>query len=302
MAKLISRLDPSRFESISFDSQRIRADGKSFCKVRLVLHPEHRDESVRLRLTAGSFEPGSAVRRVTLTPQNGEISFRIFAPSFPRSGFLLSEGLRAPLQFSPASFVHYLAFDLIPTLFFAIVFALVIRSFAIASFYIPSGSMEPTLLVHDRLIADRLSYTFHLREPQRGDIVIFRYPGNESQDFIKRVIALPGERVAIRDGDVIINGVPLNEPYEAEAPDYEMPEVTVPAKEYFVLGDNRNHSADSHVWGFVPKANMVGKALFVYWPPQRARALRNPFSRPQRQLRVNTEAGALLLHGPAITS
>jgi len=278
MARLNSRLDATRFASIAFDSQRIRADGRSFCQVRLVLAPEHRTEEVALRLTAGSFQPGTAVRQVTLTPLDRELCFRIYAPSIPRSGFLLADGLRAPLQFSPASFMHYLAFDLVPTLFFAIVFALIIRSFAVASFYIPSGSMEPTLRVHDRLIADRLSYTFHLRQPRRGDIVIFRYPGNESQDFIKRVVALPGERVSIFDGEVFVNGAPLDEPYEAEPPDYEMPEVTVPEGEYFVLGDNRNHSADSHVWGFVPRKNLVGHALFVYWPPQRAQVIRNPFS------------------------
>ncbi|OPX22621.1 MAG: signal peptidase I [Planctomycetales bacterium 4484_113] len=293
MARLTSRLDSSRFSSISFDSQRIRADGKSFCQVRLVLTPEHHDEQVTLRLTAGSFEPGAVVRQVTLTPQNGELAFRIYAPSMPRSGFLLADGLRAPLQFSPASFVHYLAFDLIPTLFFAIIFALVIRSFAIASFYIPSGSMEPTLQIHDRLIADRLSYTLHLRLPRRGDVVIFRYPGNPSQDFIKRVVALPGERVAIRDGEVFVNGQPLDEPYEAEPPDYEMPEITVPEGEYFVLGDNRNHSADSHVWGFVPRRNLVGHALFVYWPPQRAGVIRNPFS--EREPPTTQDAAGILL-------
>lgn len=295
MGRLNSRLDRSRFASISFDSQRIRADGRSFCQVRLVLTPEHAREEIPLRLTAGSFQPGAVVRQVTLTPQEGQLAFRIYAPSIPRSGFLLAEGLRAPLQFSPASFVQYLAFDLIPTLFFAVVFALIIRSFAVASFYIPSGSMEPTLRVRDRLIADRLSYTFHLRVPRRGDIVIFRYPGNESQDFIKRVVALPGERVAIRDGEVFVNGRPLDEPYEAEPPDYEMLEITVPEGEYFVLGDNRNHSADSHVWGFVPRKNLVGNALFVYWPLQRARVLRNPFSEQERAA-TSSPPGIMLAH------
>ncbi len=276
MARTIAKVRSERIAEITFDSQRIKADGRSSCEVRIRLHPGD-DAPLALRITAGSFDRDRSVRETTPIPANGVITFRIFAPRIPRSGFLLAEGLRAPLQFSPASITHYLAFDLIPTLFFAIVFALIIRSFAVASFYIPSGSMEPTLLEHDRLIADRFSYTFRVRQPERGDVVIFRFPENPRIDYIKRVIGLPGDKVSIYDGEVFVNGKPLAEDYVAEPPYYEMEEVAVPLGMYFVLGDNRNCSRDSHIWGFVPAKNLVGEALFIYWPVQRAQVLHNPF-------------------------
>jgi len=274
--KTIARVRSGLYREISFDSQRIRADGQSSCQVRIRLAPEATGP-LPFRLTAGSFDRERTVRTISVQPQGGEVCFRIYAPRVPRSGFLLGEGLKAPLQFSPANLFQYLAFDLIPTLFFAVVFALVIRSFALASFYIPSGSMEPTLLQHDRLIADRLSYTFRLRQPQRGDIVIFRFPEDPKVDYIKRVIALPGETVEIRDGVVLVDGKPLSEDYIYEPPRYDMPPLTVPEGRYFVLGDNRNRSRDSHIWGFVPLENLVGEALFIYWPPSRARLIRNPY-------------------------
>ena len=276
MAKTIAKVRSDRIAEVTFDSQRIKADGRSSCEVRIRLHPGD-DSPLALRITAGSFDPGRTVRETTLIPMNGLISFRIFAPRIPKSGFLLAEGLKAPLQFSPASLTHYLAFDLIPTLFFAIVFALVIRSFAVASFYIPSGSMEPTLVEHDRLIADRFSYTFHVREPELGDVIIFRFPEDPKVDYIKRVIGVPGDKITIHDGEVFVNGKPLDEKYTAEPPYYNMDEITVPDGEYFVLGDNRNCSRDSHIWGFVPAKNLVGEALFIYWPVQRAQVLHNPF-------------------------
>jgi signal peptidase I len=274
--KAIAKVRSSRIAEIYFDSQRIKADGRTSCEVRIVLSPGD-NSPLDVRLTAGSFERERVVRELSVAPQNGVLTFRIFAQRIPRSGFLLAEGLKAPLQFSPASFTHYLAFDLIPTLFFAVVFALIIRTFAVASFYIPSGSMEPTLLEHDRLIADRFSYTFHVRQPKRGDIIIFRFPEDPSVDYIKRVVGLPGEKVAVHGGKVLVNGTPLDEGFVAEPPYYDMEERTVPASEYFVLGDNRNSSRDSHIWGFVPAKNLVGEALFVYWPVQRAKVLTNPF-------------------------
>lgn len=276
MAKTIAKVRSNRIAEVTFDSQRIKADGRSSCEVRIRLHPGD-DAPLTLRITAGSFDPGRTVRETTLIPASGVITFRIYAPRIPKSGFLLAEGLKAPLQFSPASITHYLAFDLIPTLFFAIVFALIIRSFAVASFYIPSGSMEPTLVEHDRLIADRFSYTFHVRQPELGDVIIFRFPEDPKVDYIKRVIGVPGDKVAVRDGVVLVNGKALDEKYTAEPPYYNMDEITVPDGEYFVLGDNRNCSRDSHIWGFVPAKNLVGEALFIYWPVQRAQVLHNPF-------------------------
>ncbi len=276
MGRLQAKLDASRFSSISFDSQRIKADGKSFCEVSLRLKDTHKNEPITLNLTAGSFAPKETLRQVTLNPEEGEVRFRIFAPSRPRSGYLFADGLRAPLQFSPANLFQFLGFELVPNLLIAIILALFVRSFAIASYFIPSQSMEPTLLIRDRLLANRFSYKFHLAKPSRGDIVIFRYPGDERQDFIKRVIGLPGDRVRIEDGVVYVNGEPLEEPYIAEKPAYDMPEEIVPDGSYFVLGDNRNRSADSHIWGFVPEENLVGKALVIYWPPGRIRIIKNP--------------------------
>jgi signal peptidase I len=276
MPKTIAKVRSTRIAEIYFDSQRIKADGRSSCEVRIRLNQDD-TSPLSLRLTAGSFERDRVVREVSLAPHEGAITFRIYAPRIPRSGFLLAEGLKAPLQFSPASFSHYLAFDLIPTLFFAVIFALIIRTFAVASFYIPSGSMEPTLLEHDRLIADRFSYTFHVRAPKRGDIVIFRFPEDPRVDYIKRVIGLPGEKVAVHGGEVFVDGTPLSEKFTAEPPYYDMEEETVPEGMYFVLGDNRNSSRDSHIWGFVPTKNLVGEALFIYWPVQRAKVLTNPF-------------------------
>lgn len=278
MGRLQPKMDTSRFVSISFDSQRIKADGKSSCEVILKVSEAYRDKPVTLRLSAGSFVQGEKVRKITLTPAGDELRFRVFAPSFPKSAYLTSDGLRAPLLFSPAGFFQYLLFDLLPNLAIAVILALIVRSFAIASYYIPSGSMEPTLLIHDRLLADRFSFVFHLRQPKRGEVVIFGYPGNPRQDYIKRIIALPGERVKIEDGLVYVNGKPLKEPYVMEPPIYDMPEVIVPEGSYFVLGDNRNRSADSHIWGFVPEKNLKGRALLIYWPPNRIGLIRNYLS------------------------
>ena len=102
--------------------------------------------------------------------------------------------------------------------------------------------------------------------PDRGDIIVFRFPRDPSRDFIKRVVGLPGEQVEIRAGVVYINGKKLNEPYILENPTYSRESSLVPPGNYFVLGDNRNNSSDSHVWGSVPLENIVGKTWFSYWP------------------------------------
>lgn len=107
---------------------------------------------------------------------------------------------------------------------------------------------------------------FPFGSPSRGDIIVFRFPRDPSRDFIKRVVALPGEQVEIRAGVVYINGKKLNEPYVLENPTYSREISVVPPENYFVLGDNRNNSSDSHVWGPVPLENVVGKAWFSYWP------------------------------------
>ena len=153
----------------------------------------------------------------------------------------------------------------------ALAIALLIRLFVAEPRYIPSDSMEPTLHAGDRLIVEKVSY--HLHPPTYGDVVVFNPPlqlqrlgFNGKQAFIKRVIAEPGQRIEVSQGQVLLNGEPLDESYILEPPRYEMPAVIVPQGYFFVMGDNRNDSNDSHVWGFLPQANIIGHAEFRFWP------------------------------------
>lgn len=148
-----------------------------------------------------------------------------------------------------------------------------IRSFVAEARYIPAGSMLPTLAINDRLIIDKWSYRF--QAPKRGDIIVFSptealRAQNFKDAFIKRVIGLPGEEVEIKEGKVYVNNQPLEENYIEEAPNYTFGPATVPPDSYFVLGDNRNNSYDSHYWGFVPKENIIGRATKRFWPPERS--------------------------------
>jgi signal peptidase I len=136
-------------------------------------------------------------------------------------------------------------------------------------------SMETTLMPGDVLVVNKLAYKFG--DYQTGDVVIFHNPSFLQEDFIKRVIGAPGDTVAIHHGQVAVNGVSLAENYISAPPDYEG-EWTVPEDSIFVLGDNRNQSSDSHVWGFVPINDVVGKALFVYWPWNAMKILSDPYT------------------------
>lgn len=158
------------------------------------------------------------------------------------------------------------------TIGLSVFLAIGIRSFVAEARYIPSGSMEPTLQINDRLIIDKISYNF--RQPQRGDIVVFSPTDalkqqNFKDAFIKRVIALPGETVEVKGGRVYVNGQSLREQYIEEEPEYSYGPVTVPEENYLVLGDNRNNSYDSHYWGFVPRKNIIGRAIVRFWPLNR---------------------------------
>jgi len=138
--------------------------------------------------------------------------------------------------------------------------------------YTPSESMMPTLQVGDRLIIEKVSYRF--RPPQRGDIIVFKAPPaliaqNIHDDFTKRVIGLPGDGIAIKNGQVYVNGSAIAEPYIQTSPTYNYGPVTVPSDQYFVLGDNRNHSYDSHFWGFVPRRNIMGHVVLRLSLPPR---------------------------------
>ncbi|WP_310410109.1 signal peptidase I [Chamaesiphon sp. OTE_8_metabat_110] len=167
----------------------------------------------------------------------------------------------------------------ITILVLAVGLAIFIRTFVAEPRYIPSESMLPTLAVGDRLVVEKLSYYTH--PPQRGDIVVFVPPPQlqeqgylEDQAFIKRVIGLPGEKIAVKNGRVYVNGELLIESYTAEAPSYAMSPMLVPPDRLFVMGDNRNNSNDSHVWGFLPQANIIGHACFRFWPIERLGGMR----------------------------
>jgi signal peptidase I len=154
--------------------------------------------------------------------------------------------------------------ETLKTLGLGLVLAFSIRTFIAEARYIPSGSMEPTLQINDRLMIDKVSYDF--TPPQRGDIVVFNpTPTLEAQHFhdafIKRIIGLPGDTVEVKGGQVLVNNHPLRENYLAAKPNYQWGSVKVPADSYLVLGDNRNDSYDSHYWGFVPRDRLIGRAI-----------------------------------------
>ena len=148
----------------------------------------------------------------------------------------------------------------------AVVISLLINSFLIVNATVPSSSMETTIMANDRIIGNRLSYLF--KEPQRGDIIIFKNPDDESILYIKRLIGLPGERVEVRDKTVFINGSALDEPYLNVETLGEFGPYNVPEGAYFMMGDNRNDSADSRYWNntYLYRDGIVGKAIFRYWP------------------------------------
>jgi signal peptidase I len=151
---------------------------------------------------------------------------------------------------------------------FAALLSLVIITFVVQAFYIPSGSMEPTLMIDDRILVAKFAY--RLGSPHRGDVIVFRYPLNPQRDFVKRVIGLPGDRARLRDGVVYIGNQAISEKSYTIKPDFgNYGPVTVPPNHYFVLGDNRNNSEDSRFFGYVPRGNIIGKAVFIYWPPAR---------------------------------
>ena len=153
----------------------------------------------------------------------------------------------------------------------AIAIAIVVRLLIAEPRFIPSNSMDPTLHIGDRLLIEKVSYRFH--RPHYGDIVVFEPPPQlqaigyrREQAFIKRVIGLPGDTIRVSQGQVYRNQQPLNEPYILASPQYEMRSVTVPDDALFVMGDNRNDSNDSHIWGFLPMGNVIGHATLRFWP------------------------------------
>jgi signal peptidase I len=148
----------------------------------------------------------------------------------------------------------------------AFLLTLLIRTFVVDNRIVPTGSMLPTIQLNDRLFVDKLFYK--ISGIERGDIIVFHAPENvaEEKDMVKRVVGLPGETLEIKDGLVYINEQALNEPYVAEAPNYVFGPAVVPERTYFVMGDNRNHSLDSHVWGFLSDSYVTGRIWVRYYP------------------------------------
>lgn len=163
--------------------------------------------------------------------------------------------------------------DFLESIIIAIALAAFVIVFIVQGFYIPSGSMRPTLLEGDRILVNKFIYRF--KEPERGDIIVFRWPPDESRIFVKRLIAKGGEEVEIKDGKVYINGKAIKEEYLKVEPVGNYGPAEVPYGMYFVLGDNRNQSDDSRFWGFVPRKNIKGKAFLIYYPINRIQLLKD---------------------------
>jgi signal peptidase I len=180
----------------------------------------------------------------------------------------------------------------------AVILALFVRTWVFQAFKIPSGSMEPNLLIGDHLIVNKLEFAptatalertlLPHREIRRGDVIVFKYPEDPERDFIKRVMGLPGDRVELREKRVVINGQPIDDPHAyylqppstgASPRSTDVREtygpVTVPDRQYFVMGDNRDNSQDSRYWGFLPASYVKGRALFIYFSIEEGASLVN---------------------------
>jgi len=170
------------------------------------------------------------------------------------------------------------------------ILAMFIRTFFIQAFKIPTGSMKETLVPGDRILVEKVTYgplvpftKFRIpgfRKPERGEVIVFIFPESK-KDYVKRLIAFGGEEVLIKKGRIYINGMVITDPRIANTYYYndgiygaEDRPVTVPEGYYFVLGDNSSSSYDSRFWGFVPKENVIGRALLIYWPPNRVRLIK----------------------------
>lgn len=179
----------------------------------------------------------------------------------------------------------------VESIIIALCLAMVIRTFIVQAFKIPTGSMRSTLLEGDLILVNKFIYGAKIpftslnlpliRKPQKGDVVVFIYPNDPKKDFIKRLVAAEGETVEIRNGTIYINDQPLlesvfNRIYYYNRGDFaaEGKKITVPKGHFFVLGDNSASSQDSRYWGFVPHENLLGKAIVIYWPPQRIRIIK----------------------------
>src|SRR5213595_505997 len=197
----------------------------------------------------------------------------------------------------PEPFKKSIVREYFESIVIAVILALFIRTFVVQAFKIPTGSMEENLLIGDHLLVNKFVFgptatpiergVLPVGRIRRGDVIVFKYPEEPERDFIKRVIGLPGETVELREKRVYINGKALDEPYVHflsaprgpsefhEVTSFDVRErygpVTVPADHFFVMGDNRDNSQDSRYWGFLPRENIKGKSLIIYWSYQAER-------------------------------
>ncbi|MCB1217289.1 signal peptidase I [bacterium] len=255
---------------ISFDRQKAPA------RPAQVITAVVGDSEVPLRLELqgpASFSADARLRRLELA-EGMQQEVLIHSTGRPGRVILRVNGSRHILRFEPASLLQGLVHDWLPTLGLSMALALVLRSFAFASYYVPSPSMEGTLYPGDKFIAEKFSTKILNRSPQRGEIVIFHHPEHRSETWVKRVIGLPGDMVEIRNQKLYINNEVQSEDYiKVTGPLRDYGPVVVPEGNYFVMGDNRNNSLDSRFWGYLPQQYIEGSPVLVFWPPRHARSL-----------------------------
>ncbi|MEW6201849.1 MAG: signal peptidase I [bacterium] len=276
---------------VTVNPDRVVSDGKTEVSVKCTIlelngKPVREEAEVELFVQRTKItdkkrlKRGSATFKFIPARPTGRTYVRITSPFGDAS---------APLTITP-TFNQWFK-DLFFTLLWSfIIIMLVVRPFIIQTYFIPSSSMEPTLYRGDRIIANMFMYRF--TSPRRGDIAIFHFPGsrkthriplpfrpikyNTYKDFIKRIIAVEGDTVEVRDGVLWLNGAPLKEPYIKSAPLYTMSPKVVPKGSVFVFGDNRNNSQDSHVWGALERKNIRAKAMLLFWPMDRLSLFHSP--------------------------
>src|SRR5919202_147237 len=201
---------------------------------------------------------------------------------------LVEEPVSPPVATAQSSSggVRSFVWEMVQTVLLTLIIFLAVRA-VVQNFKVEGASMEPSLHTGQYLLINKVGYArlegtplafldhrgsdsadgYLFGGPQRGDIIVFRAPVQPDKDFIKRVIALPGDTVEVRGGQVFVNDQLVDEPYIRDKAPYLVPRQTVPPNHYFVLGDNRPNSSDSHVWGLVPTENIIGRAWVSYWPP-----------------------------------
>ena len=176
--------------------------------------------------------------------------------------------------------MRYFMKEWVEPIVIAVILALIIRTFIVQAFKIPTGSMRPTLIEGDRILVNKFIYKF--KGPERGDVIVFLSPEDKKKDFIKRLVGLSGEKIEISNGTILVDDKAIDkdsvikERYYYNRGDFgkEGQILEIPEDTYFVLGDNSISSRDSRYWGFLPKKYLIGKAFLIYWPPTRIRLLR----------------------------